>query len=119
MKIGHASIEMVEKMRKQSLISSLIGRIALFIQTSPVYQDTLKQVQLISPGWRDLVQPCVETYKSIRKDIKNNLQIKDFEKLFPERPTYFETPDQARTVIGGLVEQLAQLMMYLIRDLLI
>ena len=114
-KIAHASIEMVEKTRKQPLIYSLIGRIGLLLQNSSAYQDMLKEVQPTSPGWRDLVQSYVDNYKSIRKDIKISLEIKDFEELFPERPTYSETPTQAITIIGALVDQLSQLMMYLMR----
>ena len=125
-KIGHASIEMVEKTRKQSLISSLMARIDFFGQTAKPYIDMLvdmmkieaqMDVQLSSSDWRDWVQSLVDTYKSIRKDIKNNLEIKDFEELFPERHTYFETLSQTIPIITGLAEQLAQFKAYLQRYL--
>ena len=121
-KIGHASIEMVEKIRKQSLISSLTARIDFFGHTAKPCIDLLAgvvkieaqmDVQLSSSLWRDWVQSLVDTYKSIRKDIKDNLKVDGFEELFPERPTYSETPTQATTVIGQLGEQLGQLKRYL------
>jgi len=117
-KISHGLIEAAERARKTSLINSLLFRILVFLQNSDISLSLFKGLQLTSSipyPWRDFVEPIIDTYKSIRNDIKDNLKIKDFEKLFPERPTYFETPSQAVTVISQLSEQLTQLMAYLLR----
>lgn len=131
-KMGHGLIEMIEKTRKRDLVLSLIDRIDTFIYTSTAYLDGLKnllavpdKIQLgrlnrqhfIQSVLRDPTQPIVDTYKSIWKDIKDSLEIKDFEELFPERPTSFEAPYQAITMIVGLGEQLVQLKRYLRRYL--
>jgi len=127
----HGLIEMVERGRKRGLIISLIDRIDSFCLMYAAYSDTLKnypdflsKFQLTDSNQRDLIQSLtdflhtfIDTYKSIRKDIKSNLEIKDLEELFPERPTYFETLNQGMQTTTGLVEQLAQFKAYLQRYL--
>ena len=117
-KISHGFIEAVERVRKTSLINSLLLRIFTFLNNSNAFSSSLREIQPTSSvlyPWGDLLRPLIDTYKSIREDIKNSLEIKNFEELFPERTTYFKTLEQAIVVMNQLSEQLSQLMTYLLR----
>jgi len=122
-KIAHGAIEKIDRSRKiVGPVLSLISRIDSFTRFSTAYVGATQEI--LPSSQKNLAQLVIDfahllvgTYKSIREDVKSNLEIENFEELFPERPTYFETPEQTIIIIVGLAEQLESLKAYLLRYL--
>ncbi|MBU3957749.1 MAG: hypothetical protein KKB25_01610 [Nanoarchaeota archaeon] len=123
-KLSHASIENIEKNRKKPFVMSLFWRIKdnqqnietllkYFEKTFESSNDPLLQIE------KDMIRNITETYKSIREDFKEVLEIKHerFNILFPEKTTCFENRIQALSIIIGIGEQQSQLKAYLTRKI--
>lgn len=120
--LGQA-IEEVDRRRKTPEITSLRNRILTHLGFCQSTMEGITKIfkkfpeQPIDSVMLATAHNIIDTYKSIREDLKEVLKIDDdkLEKLFPERQTYFETNVQAHIVLFGIFEQENQMFDYLSR----
>ena len=122
-KEAHGDIEAVEAQRKMPAALSLISRIDTHLKNIYKFIDanaTIDPFILIFLDFSlsaEIANPFIKTYKSIREDFKNSMNLKDedMEKLFSERETYFENHLQLAKVLFDIWEQEKQMKAYLSR----
>ena len=120
-KEAHGDIEAIEARRKMPAAFSLISRIDTHLDSIYKFIDaTINQFIQIFPDFpssAEIANPFIKTYKSIREDFKNSMNLKDedMEKLFSERETYFENHRQLAKVLFDIWEQEKQMRAYLSR----
>ena len=120
-KKAHGDIEVVEAQRKKPAALSLISRIDIHLDSIYKFIDaTINQFIQIFPDFpssAEIANPFIKTYKSIREDFKNSMNLKDedMEKLFSERETYFKNHRQLAKVLFDIWEQEKQMKAYLSR----
>ena len=116
-KIMGKLIEDIDRMRRLSEATSLIGRIAsniAFIETLPA---AVREEPSLAPSFYELGRSPFEVHEGICEDFKKSLKMKDedFNKLFPKVSSYFETPDQLISALMKLYHTEFQMIMYLMR----
>lgn len=121
-KLAHGLIERIERERKRKNAVSVIRRIEAHAADIGSIMDIINIDEAsnhLMEGEDELISNLIQTYKSIREDFRKVTKMKeeDFLKMFPERPTYFETRLKAIFVLLGIIEQESQMVQFLSRYL--
>jgi len=121
-KLSHKLIEDIEKLRKAGGVFSIQQRILAHQKTISVFARELDNlgkvnIQKLSPEETGYALDLVETYKSIREDIRMTIGLNgdDFNKLFPLRHVHFEMRTQLMAILASVMEQETQMASYLLR----
>jgi len=118
-KIAHSLIKEIEKMRIREDVSSLNSRILTHIRAIANFYDFLVKVSgdFGFKQARDIAKNIIETYYSIREDLKSVTKMNDdkLSKLFPERSMDFESSHDLDMVLQRIIEQESQIVAFLER----